>query len=74
MIFCYNEFPIRKELSFQLSAPGKGYIWVEYEYELVVKRNSHIYLMHFTEEDKLAFIDKYHEAWALLGSDLPIHD
>ena len=70
----YHEFPIRKELSFNLSAPGEAYNLVEYEYELIVKRNSYVYLEHFEEEDKLAFIDKYHEAWALLDSDLPIHD
>ena len=70
----YNELPIRKTLRFQLSAPGKVYICVEGEYELVVKRNSSVWLVHFEEEDKLAFIDKYHEAWALLDSDLPIHD
>ena len=70
----YNELPIRKILSFQLPAPSKAYIWVEGEYELIVKRNSSVRLVHFEEEDKLAFIDKYHEAWALLDSDLPIHD
>ena len=70
----YHELPIRKTLSFQLPAPSEAYIWVEYEYERIVKRNSSVWLVHFEEEDKLAFIDKYHEAWALLDSDLPIHD
>ena len=67
----YNELPIRKTLSFQLPAPSEAY---NSDYELIVKRNSHVSLKHFTKEDKLAFIDKYHEAWALLDSDLPIHD
>ena len=72
----YHEFPIRKELTFLLPAPSEAYIWVadKYEYELIVSRNSSVYLEHFAEEDKLAFIDKYHKAWALLDSGLPIHD
>lgn len=67
----YHNLPIRKELYFWLPAPGKAY---NSEYENIVKRNSKVLLEHFTEEDKLAFIEKYHEAWALLDSGLPIYD
>ena len=44
------------------------------EKENIVERNSKVLLEHFTEEDKHAFIEKYHEAWALLDSGLPIYD
>lgn len=67
----YHELPIRKDLIFWLPAPGKAY---NSNYELIVKRNLSVHIDGFTEEDKLTFIDKYHEAWALLDSDLPIYN
>ena len=67
----YHNLPIRKKLYFWLPAPGRTY---NSEKENIVKRNSKVLLEHFTEEDKLAFIEKYHEAWALLDSGLPIYD
>ena len=67
----YHNLPIRKELYFWLPAPGRTY---NSEKENIVKRNSTVLLEHFTEEDKLAFIEKYHKAWALLDSGLPIYD
>jgi hypothetical protein len=67
----YHNLPIRKELYFWLPAPGTAY---NSDKEKIVKRNSKVLLEHFTEEGKLAFIDKYHEAWALLDSGLPIQD
>jgi hypothetical protein len=67
----YHNLPIRKELYFWLPAPGRTY---NSEKENIVKRNSTVLLKHFTEEDKLAFIEKYHKAWALLDSGLPIYD
>ena len=67
----YHELPIRKDLIVWLPAPGKAY---NSDYELIVKRNLSVLIEDFTEKDKLAFIDKYHEAWALLDSGLPIYD
>ena len=67
----YHNLPIRKELYFWLPAPRRTY---NSEKEIIVKRNSTVLLEHFTEEDKLAFIEKYHKAWALLDSGLPIYD
>lgn len=65
----YHELPIRKELCFSLPAPRKK---VTSKGEESVIRNSSIYIEHFTEEDKLAFMDEYHKRWALLESGLPI--
>ena len=67
----YHNLPIRKELYFWLTAPRTAH---NSEKEIIVKRNSQVLLEHFTEEDKLAFIEKYHEAWALLDSGLPVYD
>ena len=64
----YHTLPIRKELSFWLPAPEKRYN------QDVVKRNSKISLTDFTEESKLAFIDSYHKAWALLDAGFPIYE
>ena len=64
----YHNLPIRKELSFWLPAPEKRYN------QDVVKRNSKISLTDFTEESKLAFIDSYHKAWALLDAGFPIYE
>ena len=67
----YHNLPIRKELYFWLPAPGRTY---NSEKENIVKRNSKLLLEHFAEEDKLAFIEKYYEAWALLESGLTTND
>ena len=67
----YNDLPIRKSLYFWLPAPRKK---VTYKGEESVIRNSSVLIENFTEADKLAFVDEYHEAWALLESGLPIND
>ena len=67
----YHELPIRKTLIFCLPAPSKMY---DSDYGTIVKRNSTVHIKLFAEENKLAFIDKYHEAWALLDSGLPLYD
>lgn len=67
----YHNLPIRKELYFWLPAPRKK---VTYKGEESVIRNSSVLIENFTEEDKLAFVDEYQAAWALLESGLPIND
>jgi hypothetical protein len=67
----YHNLPIRKELYFWLPAPRKK---VPYKGEESVIRNSSVLIENFTEEDKLAFVDEYQAAWALLEAGLPIND
>lgn len=68
--FAYHELPIRKELYFWLPAPQKT---VTTEGEEWINRNSRMLIENF-EEDRLVFIEEYHNAWESLKSGLPIYD
>ena len=69
----YNNLPIRKSILFCLPAPGKSFNY-NGEGKEFVRRNAYVYIEEFSENDKLKLINRYHEAWALLESDLPIYD
>ena len=62
----YIEFNIRKEICFAVPSPCKR--------DDYIQRNSYTYLVNLTENGKQDFIERYHDAWALLDSDLPICD
>ena len=66
----YSAYPVRKELSFAFRAPGKFYDQSKQEY--YVKTDAEKYVRDFSEEGKRIFFERYHEAWALLESGLPI--
>lgn len=69
----YNKLSVRKSVFFSVPAPAKYYNH-HGEGEFFVKRNAFVSFDSFSESDRIAFINKYHEAWALLDSDLPVYD
>lgn len=70
----YSNQPIRKTACFCLSAPVKYYNHNGEGGDYVQLNSSDIYFENFTEKDKLEFFNKYHEAWGLLESDLPVYE
>lgn len=66
----YNEYPVRKEAFFCLTAPSKFYNQSDNEY--YVQTDSYVSIDDFSEQGKSDFFQKYHDAWALLESDMRI--
>ncbi len=66
----YNTYTVRKEPYFSLSAPGKYYDSSRKEY--FVKTDANVIIHDLSDQGKADFFQEYHEAWALLDSDLQI--
>ena len=54
--------------------PSPGVYWDSQGEDRFVKKDSHAYIEEFSETGKAAFLQEYHENWALLESDMPIRD
>lgn len=68
----YSAYPVRKEVSFTVRAPGKYYD--QSKQEDYVKTDSEKFISDFSEEGKRQFFERYHEAWALPESGLRIEN
>ena len=66
----YNSCSVRKKPYFSLSAPGKHYDQLKKEY--FVKAEDRILIHDLSDQGKVEFFQDYHDAWALLESDLQI--
>lgn len=69
----FEKLAINRTVTFSIASPGKR-LNHHGEMDYYVDKSSVTYLKDFSEEGKQAFLQDYHEAWALLESGLPIYD